>query len=251
MRLRWPTKVEAIQAINWIWPKLFPPFRNRVTWAVVGTGIALLTAPVWWYPIAQLILVKVLELSPPESISPWYGLLAIGIGLAYNLIAASEEARHKTKVDEEQTRHDARIYHEIRSIFSPDLIRKVLWRMNGDSCEGALLSDLARAFHLIDVVEYSYINGEMNEKLKQLKIKYTKFRNFISVSFFYRNNYIDNDVLYLYPDLNVDFSGDIKTSREYGKRQSELYQICDELEKSLDEYIKTAKIVLKDKVLFN
>lgn len=99
---------------------IFPPFQNKVTWAVIGTGLALAISPVpFWVFLVEVIRsiawvndrVEVTVNPNDDHWSQIVGVLLVISGLAYNLLYGF--MRHnESKAFDQVYEADAKLYEE-------------------------------------------------------------------------------------------------------------------------------------------
>lgn len=87
-----------------------------------------------------------------------------------------------------------------------------------------------------------FFNQEVQDLYNKLIEKLSEYSSFLSVHFFVRKNV---DRLYLYPDLNIDFTHADKEARDrYDYYADKLYEISKDTIKEISDFVHEAKFTL-------
>lgn len=238
------------------WLKLLalfrPKFYNKLTWWVVGGGLALLSTSLFELIISELFN-KSFDLTLLDGNEGALGVLLIAVALLYNfgckLIESKEAQNLKNTSEIKATKHDVEIFRKLDSILDEEtLISSVEWVESQHFYTDYQWNTLDNFCTQFQKTSNNMLSEELNFLQKQLVEKVEEFQYFLACHFFSdnRRGAPDNSRRYMYPDLNPDRTLDIesKGTEIYNKRSEELTSLARQLIDSYMDYRKNVKMIL-------
>mgnify|MGYP003576200330 CR=1 FL=1 len=229
-----------------------PKFYNRLTWAVILTGLLLLAAP-WWSDLVVAVAAKYLEVKLPEADSHFaWGLGLVALGLVYHAfvhyVGELVSAQKSSQVLIDQKAHDRRMFDQFSGIVSEEDLAWILADLQNQhayvSRQGRHLDDAVR--HLLAPAS-QFIDAQVQNAARTLGASLRELRNWTSLNFFVHGAQREDGGyrFCLYPDLNPDLGRPTEEeSVRYGRFAEELYAKVDDANDKYGQFRSTIKRVL-------
>lgn len=230
--------------INWvkiekIFRLFFPEFSNKVTWAVVITGLGLASSPIF-----QTILNEVLEKEFNFQILGSYdslvGIGLITLGLTHNILLQREKTKIEVngKFDNEveskslAREHDVKLFKKMTDGFEEYFLTEYISSLNDDHSYSTSQKNRVRNFvYYSEETEYDFLNPVLNEKFIEFGQSLSKVMCWSAHNFFHHPSHIvmEDQRYCLHPHLNPDRGGREDTDGKYNKCAIEVINLTDDL----------------------
>ena len=238
---------------------LRPKFYNKITWLVVGSGVVLLSTPLW-----QDILVSFLNINYSMNLNTadnsLLGVFTIALGLFYHLVTTSIfeyttaiENRNKTAdITLSKTReldHDVKVFQEIDvNLRERDLLNYIDTIETDHSFTSSSKSKVYPVYFFAEESKYEFIDPELNQALEKFVIALTEQMQWCSCHFWTHPNHIKmEDPRYcLHPDLNEERGG--RSDREADIAYTDFSKTLNRLTKETTNTYKAFRKTVKCKL---
>ena len=237
------------------WLKLFaffrPKFYNKLTWWVVGGGLALLSTSLIELLISELFS-KSFDLTLLDGNEGILGVILIAVALLYNFgckVVEAKELDHSSNSARAAQQHDIGMFRKLDALVDEETFVNTVEWIESQHFYTDYQWEKLQAFS----VEFAKTSNEMiddglNLLQRQLVENVEMFLHFLARHFFCddRGRQADTSRLYLYPDLNPDRTLDFESrgTEIYTQRSEELTSLSRELIASYMDYRKNVKKVL-------
>ena len=231
-----------LEVVSRFWPK----FQNRITWAVVLSGLALIAAPLW-ERIVSAIISKTFDLSDYIPNEPILGVVLVVLGLLYHLgasIVESQKDRILGPKAQANIEHDRALANRFLDIVTEDEFLYQLEMLGSDhSCDTERWNILAGMERFADRTENEFLNDSIQEQMKLLRGDLNQLTGFIVTHFFPMNNSASSGRSYLYPDCNIDRKGTGTPEQhvKYSKYSKELLQLVNSIREDYEKLRRAFK----------
>jgi hypothetical protein len=235
---------------------LRPKFYNKITWLVVGSGVFLLSTPLW-----QEILVSFLNINYSMNLNATdnslIGIFTIALGLLYHLITTSIfeyttaiENRNNTEkiklVKNRELEHDLKVFKDIDlNLKERDLLNYIESIETDHSFTSSSKSKVYPAYFFAEESKYEFIDTELNRALEKFVHALTNQIQWCSCHFWAHPSHIAmEDPRYcLHPDLNEDRGGrsDSEADIAYSGFSRTLNQLTEETVETYKAFRKIVK----------
>jgi len=242
------TKKELLDFIYKLIKLLKPEFYNKITWAVVIAGLALLSTS-----LIDKIISAVFELSFQIKLTDRndavIGIALVIIGLGYHLLIRkmeiSETFKNNKIESDKKTKHDTDIFHASESIMDEATFKNIIdWIATDHSYESDQVKKLDDYYFHCREHNNAYINSELEEAKSGFLDKLYTLREFVSYNFFvYPNNQPSAKRFCMHPEKNIDRGGD-SFSEFYDDKTTELETTINEAYTAYIAYRKKVKLCL-------
>ena len=223
------------RVINLIKPK----FYNKLTWLIVGTGLATISKPIW-IEIVNTILKKNYQINITDGNDTIVGFLLVITGLVYNLITVYFDkfliSKQETLKQEKWLSKDKLLFEkfleELPSNGSIEFIKTHSFR-NGFYLEN--LRQILNFQESWDDAEHEFIDKKLETLRKQLLENIKKFIHVNAIgSYPVKHGYFTTTPdKYRLDDLNIP--------KEIIDKMNKMDDLAKEVVKSHQEFIRTAK----------
>jgi hypothetical protein len=222
---------KVIHIINLFRPK----FYNKLTWAVVGTGLFLLVQPLWEVVVLSLVN-KYFQVSINLENNEYIGLTLVIFALIYHLATTSiyEHAgaiNKKIITDEANSvksnsiMHDVNLYNKISESFNKVCLNQYLSDVQNDhSYTSSVKNSISSIIYLVDEVDYDFLNETVNSNFINLAKALNELMLWCACEFepYPPRMSVEDQRYCMHPYLNGDRSGDYDSDsgnkyREYAK----------------------------------
>jgi len=231
---------------------LKPEFYNKITWAVVIAGLALMATP-FWEEILLAILKKEYELNlAPGGNTPW-GFALVVIGLIYHLASNSIlqviEYKNRKKKEGYKLKHDSNVFKASQEILSEKFLNNYFDWLLGDHSyrtnDRYKLHEYTN-YHLSQ--ENRFINNELQSSATNLSRAIIILLDWISLNFWiYPERQTGENTRYcMQPHWNVDRAGNGKKGES--KKYREASEKLSALSKEVNVLYKTYRHLVKNKL---
>lgn len=237
--------------LKWLWPK----FHNRITWVIVGTGLALAASP-WWAEIVTIIVADISqrEISIPDH--PWIGITLVAIALLYHLAMTWAQGDHPTTGNTSKSTaiaHDRAIFERQNSMMSENDLTETLDYV--DKSQGIFrgqLTMLKEVNHYLSLHDGQFIDTRMQTASIAYQTALDELLNFTGKSFFTDDNWAsnseDDDCRFtLFPAISGKRSPRSITTKQqkiFSEAEEELGSRIDELQDKYSLFRQAAKSTL-------
>jgi len=238
---------------------LRPKFYNKIAWLVVGSGIILLSTPLW-----QEILVSFLNMNYSMNLNATdnskIGIFTIALGLFYHLVTTSffeyttaiENRNKAAEITLSKTReleHDVKVFKDIGlNLNERDLLNYIESIETDHSFTSSSKSKVYPVYFFAEESKYEFIDTELNQALERFVRALTSQMHWCSCHFWaHPNHIVMEDPRYcLHPDLNEDRGGrsDREANTAYNGFSVVLNQLTKETADSYKAFRKTVKCKL-------
>jgi hypothetical protein len=229
-----------VDGLKFFWPR----FYNKITWVVVASGLALISAPLWQTLISAWIS-KAFNLSAYLPNEPAYGVMLVVAGLFYNLGAHVIESRKVASpnwMEKESREHDkvmaakflevapeAEVMHQLEILGADHSANDARWKV---------LMDVERFANL---TENRFLNPAIQGQVEIFGADCKKLTTFIAQHFFPIAG-SGATRTYLYPDLNPDRGGS-GTPQEMAKYDSYWSQLLELVNAAIRDYRELRELI--------
>lgn len=221
---------------------LFPEFNNKVTWAVVLSGIALLSSS-FIEQLFKLLIDKNLNLKLTGESDALFGIVVIALGLCHNLAAVFLNRYHKDRAATEKIEHDRKIFTHLESCCGEaELISHIEHILDTHNAESGLSEKLWHFQYEAKLIKNKFEDGELNELKEDLVCASEEFDSFIGKEFFPHVS----GMVRMRPDWNADLCSPREEQvQSYDMLATELCRLgCAVMEK-----YKCYRNLVKDRLL--
>lgn len=219
---------------------LKPEFYNKLTWAVVGAGIALITSPVWWTLfLSEILNYFGVQAPQTDKNEPWLGIPLITLGLTYHLIITKNLLHSNEKADSAKLNHDIEIFNQSKNIVSEDAFSNFLDTLYGDhSYRDKLFSQICDYGDFFKKPENKFITKELKDSAQRMSDAISILTDWCATHFFVFPEYQKGENLKfcMQPELNID----------RGSRNEGSFKLYDKLTKELNEMITSTDTSYKE-----
>lgn len=241
-----------VSLINRLWPK----FHNRITWVVVGTGLALAASP-WWTEIVTIIVADIFQrdISIPDH--PWIGITLVAIALLYNLSMTWAQRYYPATGSEDKstviTEHDRAIFERHNLMMPENDLTETLDYV--DKSRGIFRSQLImlkEVNHYLSLHDGQFIDNKMQAASMTYQTALHELLNFLGKSFFTDDKWAsdseDDDCRFtLFPAISGKRSSQSITPKQrqvFSEAEEELGSRIDDLKEKYNLFRQTAKSTL-------
>lgn len=230
----------------------FPEFSNKVTWAVVGAGLALTSAS-----IVEAIIKAFIEENFKIKIfggnDGLIGLALVAFGLVHNIVLQREKtkieiAANAPKDNSEQREHDKKIFEYLNGVMGENLLNSIVDTLERDHAYFYSRYDAVEKFmYEIDKSENSFADQDLCLAIDVLKKPARKLNDFLINNFQQLSHGTNDDWMCLHPYWNCDRGGqfgDIEQERKYDASSGEMYKLVREYRENYRAYRKLVKVKL-------
>lgn len=223
---------------------LFPPFRNKITWLVVLSGLSLVSSPLI-EQVLKFILNSNFNLNITDGNDSVVGLALVSVGLVYHFVSEGSLSNTKELSYDKKNRdltHDIEVYEQISQVLDVSALRlHVESILNNHSYLSDEDDKFLFFYHNGDKVEYDLINNLINQRKNNLYKSLSDFTQFKYANF--DPNREGSDRRYLYPRGNVDLSVHVSDfdDKKYDSLALELNSLGDKLIFDCDEFRMSLK----------
>lgn len=227
----------------------FPEFSNKLTWAVVISGLALTSASIIEKVIQTIFKVSYdIELFGGNDAIVGIGLVVLG--LIHNIVLQ----REKTKIEisanlpvdnSAQREHDVKIFYKLNEIMSEDDLERTLYSLevnHGYCCRK--YTSIDRFIYAIDKSDNAYSDNYLNDAMSLLKENLKELDSFLTNNFQQRRNGKNDDYLCLHPYWNCDRDGTFGNREEdikYDESVSDMFKLIENAKSGYESYRKNIK----------
>lgn len=230
---------------------LKPEFYNKITWAVVVAGLALLSTSFIDKLVNALFKIS-FEIDITDGNDAVFGVVLVIIGLLYHAISRKIEIQEnnsfKKEHEKKKIEHDIDVFNRTNKILDETILKEMLEWIGADHCfESDQKAIINNYFQEIQEKKNTYLYQDIEDSKKKLIIQIGNLKNFLSLNFFvFPNNQNPARRFCLYPELNIDRSLDPtpEESIRYDKKAEEMNLIIDEVYEKHEHYRLTIKRVL-------
>ncbi len=139
--------------------------------------------------------------------------------------------------------HDEKLYLEITSIVSTDMMRDLFWHLGYNRYTEKDLNVLLNYLSLIERADKYFFDKRIQKSMGEFESALHKLLDFTSTHFFVPHSSQRADLYELYPDKDHYLDDDKRETflKMFGQRERELSLLIDEVEDRYNSFIKTAK----------
>ncbi|MCO6427031.1 hypothetical protein [Nitrosomonas communis] len=223
---------------------LKPEFYNKITWAVVISGLVLMATP-FWEEILLAVLKKEYELDlAPGGNIPW-GFALVVIGLLYHLTSNSLlqfiEYKDREKSVSNRVKHDSDIFKASQEILGEKFLTNFFeWLLSDHSyCtnDSSKLHEYAEYHHF---PENHYIDTELQDAALKMSKALNQLLHWMSLNFwvFPEKQTGENMRLCMHPHWNVDRGGhgEPDNFKKYDEATDKLSNLSEEVKSTYRVY---------------
>lgn len=242
------TKNEMLDFIYKLIKLLKPEFYNKITWAVVIAGLALLSTSLIDRVISALFEIS-FQIKLTDGNDAIFGIALVIIGLGYHLLIRKMEIgeRYENKKIENDNiiKHDTDVFRKSESVMDEATFKSIIdWIATDHSYESdqvRLLDDYY--FHCIEN-NNAYINVYLDKAKREFLEKLYSLREFLSYNFFvYPKNQKNEKRFCMHPEKNIDRGGN-SFSKFYDDKTTELENSIKEAYTAFVTFRKKVKLCL-------
>ncbi len=213
---------------------LKPEFYNKITWAIVVAGLAILSTSLIDKLINAVFKIS-FNIEITDGNDAVVGLALVVIGLVYHLLSRKIEIQEsnstKREQDAKRSEHDIEVFNRTNEIMGETTLKDILdWIGTDHSYESDQKSIIDRFFHEAREHNNSYLHAEIEVKKQDFIISLGKLRSFLSLNFFvYPKEQVKIRRFCLYPELNMDRGGfpTPEQSQRYDEKAEEMFALID------------------------
>lgn len=242
------TKKEILDFIFKLIKLLKPEFYNKIIWAVVIAGIALLSTSLIDKIISAIFEIS-FQIKLTDGNDAVIGIALVIIGLGYHLLIRkmeiSEKFTNKKIENDKISKHDTDIFQASESVMDEATFKYILdWIATDHSYESDQVKKLDDYYFNCREHNNAYINQELEDTKSEFLDKLHTLREFVSYNFFvYPNNQPKAKRFCMHPEKNIDRGGD-SFSEFYDDKTTELETIINEVYTAYVAYRKKVKLCL-------
>ncbi|MEZ8782602.1 hypothetical protein AB6D77_08105 [Vibrio splendidus] len=229
---------------------LKPKFYNQITWLIVGSGLSLMSTPLW-VSITNTLLEKTFELSITNGSDAAWGFALCCLGLAYHLVNSglhemAMSVDNKIKI-ENRDKHDVELFQHFNDAMAEDYLNNLIsWIRTDDSIR---LDDYRKISDFVVKASSSssmFINEELRIKTETFNQTLTSFTNFVDQHFdeYPYGQEVINFKMCLAPQLNCDRAGNWEDSAEYGLLAQRMVDVTEAITHSYNDWRQSIKKAL-------
>jgi hypothetical protein len=244
----WRNLEEALR----LWKAYRSAIHSRIAWLVVFAGAAVMATPAW-LPIATELLRQNtnLNVSGLDAVAagaePKFGLIAIALGLSYHAWSVWHVAQASAAACTKVVSHDHAILSQLMGLLDEQTLDEFFPRMLGDhSYYEPDIDVLRRGVDHIRRISNRYLDGELNEAVRNLRARLDELVRFLEVDFdFYppTQNYPRGNRYCMRPHWNIDRAGHggPDEDRMYDECVRQLHDLCNGVIRQYGNVVLMAK----------
>jgi hypothetical protein len=230
----------------------FPEFSNKVTWTVVGAGLALTSAS-----FIEAIIKSFIEESFKIEIfggnDGIIGLSLVAFGLIHNIVLQREKTKLEiaAKVPEDnsdQREHDKKVFEYLNGVMDENSLNNIFDTLERDHAYFYSRYDSVEKFmYEIDKSDNSYADQQLCQSIEKLKDSAIRFNSFLINNFQQLSHGTNDDWMCLHPYWNCDRGGkfgDIEQDKKYDASSDEMYKLVKEHRENYRNYRRLVKVKL-------
>lgn len=230
----------------------FPEFSNKVTWAVVGAGLALTSAS-FVDAIIRAFIEESFKIEVFGSHDGLIGLSLVAFGLIHNIILQREKtkleiAANVPENNSEQRDHDKKVFEYLNGVMDEKGLNGIFDTLERDHAYFYSRYDAVEKFmYEIDKSENSYADQELCQAIETLKESAIRFNSFLINNFQQLAHGTNDDWMCLHPYWNCDRGGkfgDIEQDKKYDVSSDEMYKLVNEYRENYRAYRRLVKVKL-------
>ncbi|ABM02820.1 conserved hypothetical protein [Psychromonas ingrahamii 37] len=245
--------------INWskiekVFRLFFPEFSNKVTWAVIITGLGLTSSSIF-QNILNEVLKKEFDFQILGAYDSLVGIVLIALGLTHNILLQREKTKIEVngKFDSESEgkvlarEHDLKLFQKITDGFEEYFLTEYISSLNDDhSYSTSDKSRLRNFVYYSEETEYDFINADLNKKFTEFGQSLSTVMNWTATHFFHHPSHLvmENQRYCLYPELNPDRGGEEDTLGKYNEHAVEIINLTDDLFEKYKQFRTSVKYEL-------
>lgn len=249
LKMNMPTAPQLLSIALKVLAYLRPQFYNRITWAIVITGLTLMSTPLWLV-VVELVIESQLHISMGDSNQVGWGFALCFVGLVYHLLNTSlhevaSAINSKGKIAK-TIEHDRNIFFELDGILNESSLRSTLESLEVN--HATRLKNSEAILNFVRAAESSgktFLTQEIKKKSEQLCKAASDLSWFISNEF---DEYpycqaVDNFQICLAPRLNCDRAGSWYDMPKYDALIAQLFSKTSALMTAYQEWRTAVKEV--------
>ncbi|GAB3483067.1 hypothetical protein [Marinomonas epiphytica] len=230
----------------------FPEFSNKVTWTVVGAGLALTSTP-FVEAIIRAIIEENFKIEILGSNDGYIGLTLVAFGLIHNIVLQREKnklqiAANVPEDNSEQREHDKKVFNYLNGVMDENILNTIFDTLERDHAYFYSRYDAVEKFmHEINNSENSYADQDLCLAVDVLKESAIKFNAFLINNFHQLSHGTNDEWMCLHPYWNCDRGGqfgDREQERKYEAFSDEMYKLVKEHRENFRAYRKLVKVKL-------
>lgn len=224
---------------------IFPEFTNKITWAVIATGITLLSSS-FIEQILKALINENLNWNLTDGNDAFIGVIVIALGLLHNygFVREKNKPKHNLVSHEKSNReleHDKNLFKELEKYIEESYLKdRINFILTNHSYISKDDEPLDYFYYRAAQSQYNFINSEINDSKIDLHKSFVEFENFMSRQFFAHGPARSDNSLYLClrPDWNMDRGGcpTPEQNFEYDKLSEKLSNLGEKVKENYDQY---------------
>jgi hypothetical protein len=224
---------------------IFPEFTNKITWAVIAAGIALLSSS-FVEQILRALINDNLNWNLTDGNDAFWGVIVIALGLLHNygFVREKNKPQHDVASHEKLNReleHDQTLFKKLEEYIEESYLKNYInFILTNHSYFSKDDEPLDYFYYKAAQSQYNFINSEINDVKIDLHKSYVEFENFMSHHFFAHGPARSDNSLYLcmHPDWNMDRGGHPTREEDiaYDELAKKLIELGEKVEKKYENY---------------
>lgn len=230
----------------------FPEFSNKVTWAVVGSGLALTSAS-FVEAIVRVFIEESFKIEIFGSNDGLIGLSLVAFGLIHNIILQREKTKLEIAANvpvdnSDQRAHDKKVFEYLNGVMDENDLNSIFDTLERDYAYLYSRYDVVERFmYEIDKSDNSYADHELCQAIETLKESAVSLNSFLINNFQQLAHGTNDDWMCLHPYWNCDRGGkfgDIEQDKKYDAASDEMYKLVKEHRENYRTYRRLVKVKL-------
>jgi len=232
---------------------IFPEFTNKITWAVIAAGIALLSSS-FLEQILRSLVNENLNWNLTDGNDAFLGVIVIALGLLHNygFVREKNKPQYDVAFHEKLNReleHDQVLFKKLEEYIEESYLKNYInFILTNHSYRSKDYEPLDYFLYSAAQSQYNFINSEVNEAKMELHQSFVEFKNFMSSQFFVHGpSRSDGSLCFcMRPEWNMDRGGypTCEEDIEYGRLENKLVELGEKVENKYEHYRLVVKSVL-------